>query len=112
VLRQVQRLEDELDALVPDQPDGGNERVAAQARERVEHAKNLAGAPTTWKTLWATLRNWWTGNAVETAWNDLQTAREKLMLIEPSDQVTAQIPGLQRRLASISSDPAHDPHLA
>jgi hypothetical protein len=112
VLRQAQRLEDELDVLTPDQFDAGNERVAAQARARVEHAKQLAGAPTTSKTLWATLRNWWTGNAVETAWNDLQTAREQLMLIEPSDQVKAQIPALQRRLASVSPDPAHDPHLA
>jgi hypothetical protein len=61
--------------------------------------------------LWSTFRNWWTGNGVETAWNDLQRARETLLLIEPSDRVKAQIPALQRRIANASPDPAHDPRL-
>jgi hypothetical protein len=111
VLRQSKQLREELDAAERQLPQGDNALVA-QTRLRIAQAERLARAPTKWGTLWATFRNWWTGNGVETAWNDLQRARETLMLIEPSDQVQAQIPALQRRIASASPDPAHDPHLA
>lgn len=111
VLRQARRLTEELDSLEPQQLQEDNALIA-QTRRRVAQAENLARAPTKWGTLWPTLRNWWTGNGVETAWNDLQRARETLLLVEPSDQVKAQLPALQRRVASASPDPAHDPHLA
>ncbi len=110
VLRQSKRLIEELDAVEREEPQASNALVT-QTRERIREAESLARAPTKWGTLWSTFRNWWTGNGVETAWNDLQRARETLLLIEPSDQVKAQIPALQRRLAGVSPDPAHDPQL-
>lgn len=57
---------------------------------------------------WETLRNWWTGNGVETAWNHLQTAREDTLLFAPSSAVRAQLPSLLHRLGQVSTDPAHD----
>jgi hypothetical protein len=111
VLRQAQRLTEELDAVERRQPQVDSALVT-QTRHRIGQAETLARAPTKWGTLWATFRSWWTGTGVETAWNDLQRAREMLLLIEPSEQVRAQLPALQRRVASSSSDPAHDPDLA
>lgn len=111
VLRQAKQVMEELDAVERRQPQGDNALVT-QTRQRIGQAESVALAPTKWGTLWSTFRNWWTGNGVETAWNDLQRAREMLLLIEPSDQVKAQIPALQRRVANASPDPAHDPHLA
>lgn len=98
-----------MDRLPADQLRGV---AAAEAHDRVAHAKAVALGRPQQGTYWRTFRDWWTGNAVETAWDDLQTAREQLMLLEPSDQVRAHIPSLQRRLASSSPDPAHDPHIA
>jgi len=111
VLRQARRLSDELTHLEDGQlaaPDGA---VAAEVSQRIDHAVGIARAPVMWGTRWSTLRNWWTGNGVETAWDDLQSAREKLLLIEPSNQVRAQVPALARRLVGSSPDPAHDPQV-
>jgi len=108
VLRQAQRLSDELDTLP--QVDGGEHAapIVEQARYHVGAARKIAqDAPHSWKTL----RNWWTGNGVETAWNHLQTAREDLLTIGPAATVRSQLPALQRRLATASPDPAHDPQL-
>lgn len=109
VLRQARRMEDELDALPDESLVGENAKLAGGIRARIADARRLA-EDTAGKL--RTLRNWWTGNAIETAWDDLQTAREHLMLIEPSDRVRARLPAIRRRLAKVSADPAHDPYIA
>jgi hypothetical protein len=108
VLRQAQRLSDELDALPLDRTTGGTEPLCQQVRDHIDAAREIAkDAPHSWKTL----RNWWTGNGVETAWSHLQTAREDLLTIAPTAAVRAQLPSLQRHLVSASPDAAHDPQL-
>jgi hypothetical protein len=108
VLRQAQRLSDELDALPQDRTREGAELLGQQVRDHIDAAREIAkDAPHSWKTL----RNWWTGNGVQTAWDHLQTAREDLLTIAPTAAVRAQLPSLQRRLVSSSPDPAHDPQL-
>jgi hypothetical protein len=80
-----------------------------QVREHIDAARRIAEhAPRSWETL----RNWWAGNAVETAWEHLQTAREDMFMFAPAASVRAQLPSIQRRLAKVSPDPAHDPQLA
>ncbi len=110
VLRQARRLREELSEVPAAMRDATSEAVAVEAEDRIGQAEALAHAEH--KNPFVTFRDWWTGNAVETAWDDLQTAREKLLLFEPSDQVRAQLPTLQRRLARASPDPAHDPRLS
>jgi hypothetical protein len=101
-------LTDEVAALLPATLAEAPAMLGDQVRDRIAAARTIAqDAPHSWKTL----RNWWTGNAVETAWNHLQTAREDMLLIAPTADVRAQMPALQRRLATISPDPAHDPQL-
>ncbi len=108
VLRQAERLTDELDALSPDELAAAPVAVLEQVRRHVEVARAIAlDSP----KLWERLRDWWTGNGVETAWNHLQTAREDLFLVEPAAAVRAQLPGLLRRMVKVSPDPAHDPQL-
>jgi hypothetical protein len=108
VLRQAQSLSDELDALPRNFRTGGVEPLGQQVRDHIGAAREIAkDAPHSWKTL----RNWWTGNGVETAWDHLQAAREDLLAIAPTAAVRAQLPSLQRRLVSTSPDPAHDPQL-
>jgi hypothetical protein len=108
VLRQSDRLSDEVAALTPEELAAAPPVVVEQVRNHVKAARTIALAR---PRLWERVRDWWTGNSVETAWNHLQTAREDLFLVEPSDQVRAQLPGLQRRMAKTSPDPAHDPQL-
>jgi hypothetical protein len=108
VLRQAERLTDELALLTPEELSEARPAVAEQVRHHVRAARAIALAR---PRIWERLRDWWTGNSVETAWNHLQTAREDLFLVEPSDQVRAQLPALQRRMAKVSPDPVHDPQL-
>jgi hypothetical protein len=108
VLRQADRLTDELGALSSEELAAAPEVMVQQVRSHVDAARTIAENE---PGLAERLRDWWTGNAVETAWNHLQTAREDLFLVEPSAQVRAQLPGLQRRMAKASPDPAHDPQL-
>ncbi len=108
VLRQADRLADELEALDAADVKGATPAVVAQVRSHIGNARAIAlGKP----YLLRAVRDWWTGNGVETAWNHLQTAREDLFLVEPAPQIGAQLPGLRRRLAAVSPDPAHDPQL-
>ncbi|MHB1808125.1 MAG: hypothetical protein ACYCU0_02370 [Solirubrobacteraceae bacterium] len=82
--------------------------LVEQVREHVANAREIAEhAPRNWDTL----RNWWTGNAVETAWNHLQTTREDLLVIAPPAAVRAQLPSLVRRSVKLSPDPGHDPQV-
>jgi hypothetical protein len=84
-------------------------RSSTGVRERIDAARGIAEhAPRSWETL----RDWWTGNAVETACEHLPTAREDLFMFAPAASVRAQLPSIQRRLAKVSPDPAHDPQLA
>lgn len=108
VLRQADRLTDELGALPPDDVAAAPQPVVEQVRNHIEAARAIALGES---KLWERLRDWWTGNGVETACNHLQTAREDLFLVEPAAQVRAQLPGLQRRMVKVSPDPAHDPQL-
>jgi hypothetical protein len=109
VLRQAQRLSDELTAMPATNLAAAPAPLLEQVRDHIEAAHEIArDAPRSWKRL----RNWWTGNAVETAWNHLQTAREDMMMFAPASGVRAQLASLQRRLAKTSPDPAHDPQLA
>jgi hypothetical protein len=108
VLRQADRLTDELAVLTPEELFAAPPAVVEHVGNHVNAARSIALAR---PQVWERLRDWWTGNAVETAWNHLQTAREDLFLVEPSDQVRAQLPGLQRRMVKGSPDPAHDPQL-
>jgi hypothetical protein len=95
VLRQARRLDNELDALPEGSLTGGNAKLADGVRERIADARKLAEDTADKPRM---LRNWWTGNAIETAWDDLQTAREQLMLIEPSDHVRASLPATRQGL--------------
>jgi hypothetical protein len=109
VLRQAQRLTDELAAMPAEGVYTAPAALLDQVRERIDAARRIAGhAPRSWETL----RNWWTGNAVETAWEDLQTAREDMFMFAPAASVRAQLPSIQRRVAKVSPDPTHDPQLA
>jgi hypothetical protein len=109
VLRQAQRLTDELAAMPDEAVSAAPDALLGQVRERIDAARRIAEhAPRSWETL----RNWWTGNAVETAWDHLQTAREDMFMFAPAASVRAQLPSIQRRLAKVSPDPAHDPQLA
>src|SRR5579884_3165610 len=108
VLRQADRLTDELEALDLAEVSAAPVAVIKQVRSHIGDARAIALAQ---RDLLKAVRDWWTGNGVETAWNHLQTAREDLYLVEPAAQVRAQLPGLQRRLAAVSPDPAHDPQL-
>ena len=108
VLRQAARLTDELEALTPQTPASSSQIQITQVRKRIGAAQAIALGKA---RPWARLRDWWTGNSVETAWDHLQTAREDLFLVEPGTQVRSQLPALQRRLTKVSPDPAHDPQL-
>ena len=108
VLRQAARLTDELNALPPDQLEAAPAAVVQHVRDHIETARTIA---LTEPNLAKRVLDWWTGNSVETAWNHLQTAREDLFLVEPAAQVRSQLPALQRRMARISPDPAHDPQV-
>jgi hypothetical protein len=108
VLRQAQRLTDELGAMPQNAIEQAPPALMNQARDRIAAARAIAEDSS---RSWATLRNWWTGNAVETAWDHLQTAREIMLGFAPSGNVRAQLPSLLRRLVAVSPDPAHDPQV-
>jgi hypothetical protein len=109
VLRQAQRLWDDLAATPDEAVSAAPDALLGQVRQRIDAAQRIAEhAPRSWETL----RNWWTGNAVETAWECLQTAREDMFMFAPAASVRAQLPSIQRRLADVSHDPVHDPQLA
>lgn len=108
VLRQARRLTDELDAMQHNAIEQAPPALMNQARDRIAAARAIAEDSS---RSWATLRNWWTGNAVETAWDHLQTAREIMLGFAPSGDVRAQLPSLLRRLVAVSPDPAHDPQV-
>jgi hypothetical protein len=107
-LRQAQRLADELDVMPQNAIEQAAPALVDQARGRIAAGRAIA-EDSSWS--WRTLRNWWTGNAVETAWEDLQTAREIMLRFAPSGSVRAQLPSLLRRLVAVSPDPAHDPQV-
>ena len=108
VLRQAQRLDDELDAMPHNALKQAPPVLVNQARQRIAAARAIAEESSRSGTA---LRDWWTGNAVETAWDHLQTAREIMLRFAPSGNVRAQLPGLLRRLVAVSPDPAHDPQV-
>jgi hypothetical protein len=101
VLRQSDRLQQELKSIpATNVAEGDAAETAQQVKQRIAAARAIAERPR--KDLVA-LRDWWTGAAVETAWDDLQTARELLDLIEPEERIRAQLPALEQRLAGSSS---------
>jgi hypothetical protein len=108
VLRQAQRLSDELEAMPEETRSEASSTLIEQARQHIVAARAIAKDTSCG---WERVRNWWTGSSVETAWNHLQTAREDLMLVAPTASVRASLPSLQRRLAAAARDPAHDPML-
>ncbi len=108
VLRQAQRLTDELDAMPPSAIAQAPPALVNQAHDRIGAARAIAEDSS---RFWVTLRNWWTGNAIETAWDHLQTAREMMLRFAPAADVRAALPNLLRRLVAVASDPAHDPQV-
>ncbi len=109
VLQQAERLEDELKAIPADALATAPPELAKQAERHIAEARQIAEL--TRHDPFEVLRSWWTGNSVNAAWNHLQSAREDLLAIAPSEAVRALLPSLARRAASVSPDPAHDPNL-
>jgi hypothetical protein len=108
VLRQADRLRNELRTVPADALAAVSPALVEQVQKHLTEAREIAEhAPRKWETL----RSWWTGNAIETAWNHLQTAREDLLLIAAPAAVRAQLPSLLRRSIKLSADPGHDPQV-
>lgn len=49
---------------------------------------NIAGSG----NLWLSLRDWWNGTSIESAWQDLQLAQEKLVMLQDVATIKAQVP--------------------
>lgn len=96
---QAQRLTDEC-GLVPE----GNQShpTFGQIKAAITHAQKTADQR-------GSIRDWWTGAAIETAWSDLQAARESLVRVQDEAVLRAELPYLQRLLAN---RPADDPQRA
>lgn len=91
VANQAQRIENDLASL--------GEMSDAQASMIVDDLARARNAAETQKGL-ARLRDWWSGGRPETAWTALHEAGERLLGLQSSEAVWAQIPEIAAAVTS------------